>query len=175
MKLFPPAMDSPNFPCHTWVNITLADMLLLLPVALKLCRRQTCIYSWADHLIILEHYFTSKVLCIQWWLVCCLQYLKCILWNHCFRQQLMHKKIRLFWSNSFLYWKKLKGTAAFSMMGLLSTFQTQQLLHCKRSLVTTLLGMASYHHDHQTSHNPNLFCEDFSKSLIKKLNAAWRK
>jgi hypothetical protein len=56
--------------------------------------------------------------------------------------------VRIFWLNSFLCWKKVKGIAGFNMTGRRPTLRTQ-LLYCKISLASALLGVAFGHRDLQ--------------------------
>jgi hypothetical protein len=56
----PRVIDSPNLPRDTQVKVTLVSRPLLTPVARKSCAGVNMVYSRAERVFILEHYFASK-------------------------------------------------------------------------------------------------------------------
>jgi hypothetical protein len=56
----------------------------------------------------------------------------------------------------------MKGTAGLNKMGPRPTLRTQ-LLYCKSSFVSAMLGVAFGHRDLQTFPRQTSFCEDFTK------------
>jgi hypothetical protein len=67
-----------------------------------------------------------------------------------------------------------KKIAGFKMTGRRPTLQTQ-LLHCKSSLVSALLGVAFGHRDLRALLRQNTSCGDFSnKKFIRITHEAWR-
>jgi hypothetical protein len=69
----------------------------------------------------------------------------------------------------------MKGIVGFNIMGRRSTLQTQDLLYCKISLVSALLGVAFGHRNLQTLPRHTYFCGDLSKKgFIQITQEAWR-
>jgi hypothetical protein len=126
-------MGSPNLPRDTRVEIALVDRPLLTPR--KICAGVNTVYSRAENVFFLEHYFASKS-----------KQLKIGV-----RRAESQKRIvgRLFfWGNNlrgtvsessdlihFFVLKQMKGITCFNVMGRWPILRTRLLLYCRSSVV----------------------------------------
>jgi hypothetical protein len=81
--------------------------------------------------------------------------------------------IRMFWP-THLSSEDMKEISGFNMVGRRPKLQAQ-MLYCKSTFVSALLGFAFGHRDLQTSPRQDSFCGDFSKKeLITITHETWR-